>query len=216
MKSFIRQWVLNGCFVAVCLLNLSVSQATETNQVFTESWQHCFNQNELRGALNQTTFDHYLIVPENDQFKRGDVFVGFRLKSRPNDLWLSKFAGTEWTVYDGSADPEAYYLNSARLTPAMKITIFPQPTDLTAFSGDGELLVGYGLRNNATSTVKDSFEDMVNNRRYSVVWEIGSQLTANWSICLTPSQMRLWDGTVTIEPLPTGDGSDKVTLPSPQ
>lgn len=65
------------------------------------------------------------------------------------------------------------------------------PIDVLAEAAAGELLVGYGLRNNATATVKDSFQDMVSKQRYSVVWVIGAPQRSSASICLSATQMTL-------------------------
>jgi hypothetical protein len=145
--------------------------------------ERCFSQSEAQGGLNQLTFDHYLILAAADQFKNGDVFVGFRLRSRLDLLWLSQSGGI-WSTYN--ADPVAYY--SGELQPIMRTSIIPQPMDLTMFSGDGELLVGYGLRNSAAATVKDSFQDMVSNQRYRVVWVIGAALETTGLICPTTTE----------------------------
>jgi hypothetical protein len=170
-----------------------------TTFVFEKPAQYCFAQSEWRGGMSQATFDHHLTVAGNDQFKDGDVFVGFRLKSRPDTLWLSE-GGGKWSVYDADTGPVAYYIEGGDLPasaipqptvlqPVMRMSIIPQPMDLTEFSGDGELLVGYGLRNSATATVKDSFQDMVNNQRFSVAWVVGAPLETTGLICLTTTEM---------------------------
>ncbi len=202
MKSFIRQLMLGGMLTAVCLLKATVSQATSlpTLTVFETPTQYCFDQSEWRGGLEHATFDYHLIFAEEDRSKSVDVFVGFRLRSRPEAIWLSDFAGV-WTMYDPNTDPAAYYRSSEIV--ATKIThvyAIQQPMDLTAVSGDGELLVGYGIRNNTAVTTKDSFQEMVSSQRYSVVWSIGPELLPpGWSICLTATEMRLSDGTVTTQ-----------------
>ncbi len=200
MKPLIRRLMLYSVFAMTCMLAVSTSQAAMySTTVFTKPGQYCVARSEWRGGLSQATFDHHLSIAGNDQFKNGDVFVGFRLRSRPDTLWLSE-GGGKWSVYDASKDPVAYYIQGTdlqpvlpssilplptELQPVMRISIIPQPTNLTAFSGDGELLVGYGLRNNTAATVKDSFQDMVNNHRFSVVWSIGAPLEHLGPICLT-------------------------------
>jgi hypothetical protein len=199
MKSFTLQLMLPCVLVSAWLLDAPVSQATTTTtSTFAEPVQYCFNQIELRGELNQTTLDYHLVVAADDQFKNGDVFVGFRLKSKPNVLWLAQFGG-EWSAaaYDGSGDPAAYS-TGLQLQPVMYLTIFRQPMDLTAFSRDGELLVGYGVRKNEAATVKDSFQDMVSNKRYSVIWEISPEPPQSGHICLTTTEMSFDDGMVGI------------------
>lgn len=50
----------------------------------------CFSQTSLHAEspidengyrLDKVMFTHYLIIPKEDHFKKGAVFVGFRLKS---------------------------------------------------------------------------------------------------------------------------------------
>ncbi len=221
MKPFIRQLMLRSTLVLACLLGASASRAQEA-QVFAKPAQYCFSQSEWRGGLNQLTFDYHLAVVADDQFKNGDVFVGFRLTGRPEALWLSE-GGGRWSAYNASTTPVAYY--SGELQPVMQTSIIPQPTDVTAFSPDssnwgqdipavatsllnggqnvqpvlstagtdstpGEFLVGYGLRRNAAATINDSFQDMVSNQRYSVVWAIGPPPQQAYTIiCLTTTQI---------------------------
>ncbi|MBK6619028.1 MAG: hypothetical protein IPG31_11975 [Nitrosomonas sp.] len=57
----------------------------------------CFPQTSLRAEpnkFNNIMLDHHLIISEEDHFKEGLVFVGFRLKSQPDTLWL--FDGENW------------------------------------------------------------------------------------------------------------------------
>ncbi|MGZ4970536.1 MAG: hypothetical protein ACXV8O_03860 [Methylobacter sp.] len=209
MKSFTRQLIQLGTLASVCLLSITVSQAT-TTIVLAEPAPYCFNQDEWRGELNQLTYDHHLIIAPDDQLKNGDVFVGFRLKSSPETLWL--FSGGVWSKYDAETAPLAYY--SGKLQAVMRTSIIPQPMDLTVYGKlyeqdmqqstlavtngvtpplpvltAGELLVGYGLRNNAAATTKDSFQDMTNNQRHSVVWVIGAPRQTPTIICLTATQI---------------------------
>lgn len=46
--------------------------------------------------LDKVIFTHYLILSKEDHFKKGAVFVGFRLKSQPEKLWL--FDGYEGKI----------------------------------------------------------------------------------------------------------------------
>ncbi|MDT8363593.1 MAG: hypothetical protein RQ714_02940 [Nitrosomonas sp.] len=53
----------------------------------------CFQQSTLHAEwvdgnyrMDQIMISHFVRVPENDHFKRGHVFVGFRLKSQPDKL----------------------------------------------------------------------------------------------------------------------------------
>lgn len=151
----------------------------------------CLFKTELHGNLSQTTLTHNLIIAENDRFKAGDVFVGFLRNSRPGELWLLTDNQT-WPKYDG-ANPATFAPNgivsAGGLKPVIELPIIPLPRDLTAFSGDGEIWVGYGLRNSASATEKDSFQDMLNHRRYDKIWTIGDKPTID-IICLPETLTR--------------------------
>lgn len=143
---------------------------------------YCFDQFALRGNLANTTLDYTMVIPKEDQLKVGDVFVGFRLKSSPSVMWLESYTDS-WSLYDGNGEPVAYLPNSP-LPPVLQINIIGQPTDLTAYSGDGEVLVGYGRRVGPDATMRDSFQDMVANQHYSVIWEVGPQSMGSTRLCL--------------------------------
>ena len=181
--------MLRGALASICLLSTVISQADNTTTVFTKPPlpRYCFPQSEWRGGLAQATFDYRLILAEGDFIKHGDVFVAFRLKSKPDALWLYDH-NRNWVAYDPNTNPVASY-SSGTLEAILQVPIIPQPTDLTALSGDGELYVGYGLRNNASATVQDSFQEMLSNQRYSLVWEIGPQEPMWTSVCLTVTQV---------------------------
>lgn len=110
-----------------------------------------------------------------------------------------------WSAYDSAKpinfDPYAI-TTSGPLLPLMPVPIIPLPLDLTVFSGDGEIWVGYGLRNSADATVKDAYQDMINNQRYKKVWLIGESIPFSKFICLTATKMRVDEsiGTFSVSP----------------
>ncbi|MGJ0431539.1 hypothetical protein [Methylobacter sp.] len=179
-----------------CLLSAAISQAEpKYTTVFSEPMEYCFEQTSLRGGLDRTIQDHHLIVPPEDHFKLGDVFVGFRRKSEPDKLWLYGIFGN-WI---DSNDTQYLYSRSVysmrKLEPVIDVSIFLDPTDVTEFVGDGEIWVGYGLRKGETSTEEDSFQDMMDNQRYYRLWQIGGSIEKNSTICLTATQMEEDTGT---------------------
>ncbi|MGZ5051966.1 MAG: hypothetical protein ACXWF8_04705 [Methylobacter sp.] len=197
MKRFLQRSVLRYVLALPCLLTIAVAHAGNITTVFTTPTEYCFEQTVLRGDLDKTTLDYNLIIDTNDQFKNGNVFVGFRRRSQPDALWLSN--GTSWSAYD-SGNPVDVYANSyltryGSLQPVMHLPIIYLPQDLTAFAGDGEIWVGYGLRNSATETVKDAYQDMINNQRYKMIWSIGIGLVGSTTaarICLSATQMSVF------------------------
>lgn len=152
------------------------------NMSFPDS-PYCFDKLVVRGNPAHTTLDYVLVIPnEEDQQKVGDIFVGFRRKSNPDTLWLQGFFDS-WSLYDSSKDPVAV-LSTSSLPPVLQLNIINIPVDLTAFLGDGEVLVGYGRRTNTSSGIKDSFDDMVASKHYSVVWVVSSQRAGSERLCL--------------------------------
>ena len=87
-------------------------------------------------------------------FKEGLVFVGFRLNSRPDELWLFS-REKNWAKYpngliDSSPEPfipPVQTLPTGQLQPIMPTTISMVPIDASAYvgDGDGEILIGYSL-----------------------------------------------------------------------
>ncbi|WP_442499501.1 hypothetical protein [Methylobacter sp. sgz302048] len=195
MKFFNRHWMLFGVSTT-CLLSAAISQAEpKYTTVFSEPVEYCFEQTSLRGGLDRTILEHHLIVPPEDHFKLGDVFVGFRRKSEPDKLWLYGIFGN-WI---DSNDTQYIYSRSVysmqKLEPVIDASIFLDPTDVTEFVGDGEIWVGYGLRKGKTSTEEDSFQEMMDNQRYYRLWQIGGSIEKNSTVCLTATQMEEDTGT---------------------
>lgn len=191
MKLFIRRLIQLSTLASACLF--TVSQAATTTMVFKIPADYCMSQNEWRGGLSHATFQHHLLIAESDLETSKDIFVGFRLKSKPGALWLSN--GTSWFAYEAGANPTSFIpflIDPLRLLMIIDLEIIPEPVDLSALVGDGELLVGYGLRNNTTDTAKESFQEMINHQRFSVVWKIGAQ-PKYLAICLNSTGMTLMD-----------------------
>lgn len=151
--------------------------------------EYCFEQTSQRGGLDRTILEHHLIVPPEDHFKPGEVFVGFRRKSEPDKLWLYGI-WRDWIDFDDNQYlyPKAF-IPVSKLEPVIEVPIFLDPTDVTEFAGDGEIWVGYGLRKDETSTEEDAFQDMMSNHRYYRLWQIGGSIEKNPTVCLTTTQM---------------------------
>jgi hypothetical protein len=198
MKRFIRRLILLGASAA-CLLSASFLRADIVNTTeFSEPGQYCFLQTSLRGTLDKTILEHHLIIPSEDHFKTGDVFVGFRRSGQPDALWLTD--GFRWHAYDNSERPYMNYTGPIKLEPVIKTEVFYAPKDVTEYAGDGEIWVGYGLRQDETATREDSFQDMINNQRYYRVWRVGDLVVDGLhpEICLTTTQMTERIGTMDI------------------
>lgn len=155
----------------------------------------CFPQTQLHAKfpvgsdgprMDQVMLTHYLLVPEQDRFKAGHVFVGFRLQNQPGKLWL--FNGSSWELKETaimlnfSSDNDALrnledYTGRevvVPLQPVIPIRISNYPVDVSAFVGDGELLVGYGLSSTGDDNLgQEAFDEMMANNRFWRIWRVG-------------------------------------------
>ena len=132
-------------------------------------------------------------------FKEVLVFVGFRLNSRPDELWLFS-REKNWVKYpndliDSSPEPfipQVQNLPTGQLQPIMPTTISMVPIDASAYVGDGEILVGYSLNLSTNSSV-EIFNEMIRNNRFERILEIGKRLYSGEfspsNICLTITEM---------------------------
>ncbi|WP_442497215.1 hypothetical protein [Methylobacter sp. sgz302048] len=225
MKRFIRHALLCGASAA-CLLGAPFSQAetgapelesigaaqyVENTMKFSEPGQYCFEQTTLRGAPDKTILDHHLLIPPEDHLKTGDVFVGFRRNSQPDALWL--YNGSTWVAADDNQYPYSKaFIISSKLESVIPTSIsYYAPIDVAEFAGDGEIWVGYGLRKDAEATEEDSFQDMISNRRYYRVWQIGGSVDRQSVICLPVTQMTV--GTSSSDIIMPGEKQPQPPIP---
>jgi len=148
--------------------------------------------------LDKVILTHYLVLPKEGHFKNGYLFVGFRLKSQPEKLWL--FDGLRWAVMDDNTGPHSFMTtitasdNPLRpyniLQPIVPTYISDFPINVQAYANDGELLVGYGITNDPGS-IQEAFNEMSQNNRFKVLWEIGSNTlnTLLETVCLNITEM---------------------------
>lgn len=188
MISFLQRDLIIAVSAFICLFSCSLSYAAQ-DVPFPPATEFCLDQLILRGSLAHTTLDYILVIPSEDQLKKGDVFVGFRRKSNPDVIWLKSSSSDNWSVYDGSGEPVAFQ-QSNQLPPLIQLNILQQPTDLTAYAFDGQIVVGYGRRNWSDATIKDSFQDMVTSKHYSVIWEVMEPKVFPTKLCLNATGLR--------------------------
>lgn len=174
------------------------------NTKFSAPGKMCFLQTSLHinkdNDLSKIMLSHYLIVPQEDHFKAGALFVGFRLKSQPETLWL--YDGDQvkgWSKYDVtnvSAFLPSPYVHSGGtsfgvgLQPITPVYISSYPVDVSAYIDDGEVWVGYGLSTEETKP----FDEMMNSKRFQLIWEIGKPLAGTElvdisTICIAITEM---------------------------
>ncbi len=189
-------------FLLASVLLLSAFSAQADVVQYSAPAEYCFPQTSVRSEFrkfDKIILDHNLVVNQQDHFKTGDVFVGFRRKSQPDALWLTN--GSRWVNAADNSESEslAYPVilpnSDGTLQPVMPVTLSREPIDVSTYVEDGEVWVGYGLKVEGESW-KKSFEDMMSDQRYKRIWDITgltpeSGLPANMpTICLKASEMR--------------------------
>ncbi len=196
--SYFKKFSASLCISLFCIPLTQADQEITTK--FSEPGKMCFPQTSLHAEpnkLNSIMLDHYLIISKEDHFKEGLVFVGFRLKSQPDALWL--FDGTNWIKHNDSDSPKPFIpheyttLPTGQLQPVMPTFVSNFPVDVSAYIGDGELWVGYGLSTDERMpqeltdiepignseiikrrTLQETFDEMISSERFNLVWEIGN------------------------------------------
>jgi hypothetical protein len=130
----------------------------------------------VRGWCDNLVIDHNLVISPENVLEPGNVFIGARFKSKPGELWLlSEDKG--WLKINSDADLEnAQYAQFDQLQLVIPVSVFYDPTDISAAIGEGEIWAGYGLRGEA-GTSRESFKDMAESGRYSLVWQAPNSLS---------------------------------------
>lgn len=154
-----------GCMVGV------TAACADIKETFTSagSTEYCVPQTFVRGSYDNLVIDYNLIVAEDHHFETGDVFVGARFKSRPEELWLLR--GITWRRITQDEDlSNSSHKNFEELPLIVPVTVFYRPTDISAAIDDGEIWVGYGLRDFGENA-RVAFDEMVASQRYHRVWQ---------------------------------------------
>lgn len=184
MKTFIPQTLITF----ICIINFSLAQADQKFPLVSPG-KLCFPQSSLVAEWSPhegyrwegVMLTHYLLIPPEDHFKKGAVFIGFRLKSQPEKLWL--FNSGEWQIMD-DANPQFFHTKfydyaseeeTFILEPIIRTYISRGPINVSSYINDGELLVGYG-KMSESGTIRDAFYEMYQNNRFKVLWEVGSPI----------------------------------------
>jgi len=172
----------------------------QNTTVFSAPMQYCFRQLEWSGDLSKVTLKYNLIVEPQHHFKEGDVFIGFRHLTRSGVGWdaiwlLGRRVSdieplTGWYNYVPNQEPPVFFRGP--LQPVIPATILSQPLDLTAWNNEGDLLVGYGLRTTSGATAADSFQEMLDNKRYHTAWLVQNGPTGYNFVCLKATEMSVY------------------------
>lgn len=185
MKTFIYFYLL--------LLSLHIKAESPPpfyteSKIYKNTDKYCFPQGAWSGDFRNFTMRYHLLSSPNEQGKYSDIFLGFRQKSQLDKLWLFGFsvsnAGvttpSNWVQYDKKQTPVVYAMGQ-NISAVTKINIIEKAVNLQALEGDGEILIGYGLRNNMyTTSPTDSFEEMLSNNRFKVIFQFDSNQPVNF------------------------------------
>jgi hypothetical protein len=160
------QFGMSALCCAAAIVSTVNAQEITTSAVPTE---YCIPQTFVRGDHDALVIDHNLIIPAEDQFRKADIYVGARFKSRPGELWL--LSGIRWRRIETEADLHNAAANAFEELPlVVPVTVFYKPTDVSAAIGDGQIWVGYGFRS-VTQQSEASFAEMQASKRYRLLWE---------------------------------------------
>lgn len=162
--------VKRTCLFAVLssLMAAAMADLAETTES-AGATTYCVPQTLVRGGYDNLMIDHNMIIPAADHSKRGDIYVGARLKSDPEALWL--LSGITWRRIESAEDlSNAQYQGFNQLPLVVPVSVFYSPFDASALVGDVEIWIGYGLRS-ATGSAADSYHEMTSNERYELLWQ---------------------------------------------
>ncbi|MDY6981729.1 MAG: hypothetical protein SV422_01440 [Pseudomonadota bacterium] len=205
-----KGWIRELASAVVCALCTNVAWAQVViadppqTTVFKEPQEYCFAQTSLTPELNDLgshylRFSYHLLVGEEHQGRPGDIYVGARFRNRPDEWWL--FSGAVWrnAQHPTVPWPTAYVRFDDKLPAIWPVSLWYDPEALASL-GEGEIWIGYGLRDDPVPTqqaFQESFDEMLRSRRYSLFWEIKPEATPrpgklhaeSSTICLKATEM---------------------------
>lgn len=189
MKSSMWRRFFSSALVFTFLMAPSVSQGIYSPWELSNTMHYVIAQKEWRGDLTQLTFDYHLLISGDNEFRAGNIFVAFRLRSQPDNWWFLGQDGN-WSMYTPGVTPPSY--SGGILQPVTRVSILRQPADVSAFAGDGEFWVGWGF---SEVSFEASFQDMLSNARCGMVWLIGSPQESDTTIFLYSTEIGVdrWD-----------------------
>ena len=170
---------LEAMLLAAILFAFGLTTHADSSQTFDTPLTYCFDQAQRSASTNQFTLSYTLIVDKEYQGVSGYIFTGFKNK---DGLWLKGGDGvwrkhTDGFVDIGASQNDWFY----QLQPIMQQPIVSTPTDVSSLQG--ELFIGYGIRETATSTLTDAFNWMVANNKYSRALTLGYVVDYTSSVC---------------------------------
>ena len=191
MKPFTQKTILLGMLILGCLdTSMAIAEDPSYPYLFDKPSEYCVPITSFKiedKLFYVVRHNQFISEKANDQYVFGNIFVTLRLKSKPHIYWM--YQEGVWHKYaenDTGKAPVQYNYHFEAIT--LVSVILPLSNKLPAIkNGDWELYVGYGLRNNETSTIQDSYQDMINNGRNKLVWEFGGQNNDTRQMCMTVS-----------------------------
>lgn len=190
---------------AIGLIFAATAKAQDPSEttIFSEPAEYCFPDTVVHREFTDRGFAmnlaYHVLIPNEDLAGPGDIYVGARFKNRPDELWL--LSGTIWRTAENSKVgwPTVYTRFDEQLPPIFRVSVYYDPAAIASL-GDGEIWIGYGLRNDPVPTPKafqESFDEMMRNERYNLFWEIlpgktplpGKVHPDSATLCLETTQM---------------------------
>lgn len=146
----------------------------------------CFpiEQASWSGDIRKATVNYNLVISDEHRTP-AKVFVMFRLRGNPEQLWiLDQGIGQDsilkWTRYDGKK-PIAYLTAGGVV---QNISTDKAPADLSSLTDVGELLVGYGLSASFFDDPHIAYTEMWQSNRVRVIWDSVNYLRPHGTLCL--------------------------------
>ncbi len=155
---------------AVAADNPVISGSGSATYSYSAPAEFCVMGWETSADTSKWTYRDTLEIQPEHHFLRGDIFVSFVPRDW-SDSWFSSgetpsangYKPASWHSLAGQG-PVAYY--SGILHPLMQVNVVSRPLNISSLDG-GRVVISYGLRENANSSVADSYQEMKNSRSRS-------------------------------------------------
>ena len=142
-----------------------------TTSNYSAPTEYCVMGRETSADAGKWTLRHILEIPTGHHFLTGDIFVSFSHPDFPGATWFSSgetfyalgFKPATWHSH-AEQGPVAYC--SGVLNPLIQVNVVSRPLDLSSLEG-GRITISYGLRENANSSVADSYREMLGSAQRS-------------------------------------------------
>ncbi len=161
---------------AVAADNPVVSGSGNATYNYSAPAEFCVNSMEWILDIRKLVLRHNLAISPAHHFLKGDVFV-WLFDPITNETWfhggdipsVNGFKPASWYSY-AEHGPTAYY--SGTLNPIVPVNMVPSPLDVFSLLENRIFIINasYGLRENANSSVADSYQEMKRSTYREKFW----------------------------------------------